>query len=228
MRLTACALAIASLNACSSTAQVVQTEHAGQAAAQAAKGKQGATAVQDKGWLQVQGMPAVENALLDDVHSSVTVMEAYDERGDVLELTISSASPDGSVNVGIFVNGHLDRSRGLQLTGVYPFDATDRSKQVNLTVDGVIYGSRSGTITLDHAPGTLSGTFVAEVVRLFDATAQPIHIEGHFDDKLDFMCIVLPPATPDPNAQGGSCERDPAAPCWIDAEPDHPVCRSYR
>ena len=130
----------------------------------------------------------------------------------------------------IIVGKHLDRSGGLQITGDYQVERIAGPNQVNLQVGDVSYTARSGSITLDHAPGTISGTFVAEVVRTFDAGAAPIHMEGHFDAKLGFACYVLPPATPDPNAQGGwgEIEGEPAGPHWISPAPGHPVCGAYR
>lgn len=217
MRFIGYVLVIASLAACSSTAQVVKAKHGAQAVAQ------------QTGWLQLQGVPELEAAQLD-CQGTATVLEAPDDRGDPLEIIVGASDPARSINVSIIVNKHNDRSRGLQINGVYPLDKIGGPYQVNIQVGDVIYLSRGGTVTLDYAPGTISGTFVAEVARAFDASAPPLHVEGHFDGMLGFACHALPPATPDPDAQGGwgEVEGEPPSQHWVAVGLDHPFCRAYR
>lgn len=185
------------------------------------------------GAMKLRGMPEMEAAKLKHWQGVATVTQGVDGAKDTLELSVSALDESGTVEGSVHVSKQIDAQSGLQISGDYVLSEmgmNSQPHQLNVTVNGALYRSISGRVTLKHALGKIRGTFEAQLVRDGDAESKPIALSGSLEGWMALGCHALRPATPDPEAQGGELEIDgnaPQGPSWVAVGSSHDFCRSY-
>jgi hypothetical protein len=240
MRAIACLAVLAGLCACSGARSVVAARPV--APARHAPRSDAALALQDvkykkeggsAGAILVRSALPFGDAKLELWQAAAIVTEGVAGGPDMLEIQVAASDETDPIVLGMFVEKAIEPGSGEQITGRYPIRELVRngpSDQLNVTVDGVLYGSVAGTVEFVHRPRSISGSFEVWVARDGDSDNGAIPVSGSFEGLFGLGCFALDQGVPGPNAQGGNLplkgEPD-AGPSWTQVGPSHDFCRQY-